>query len=307
MAVIILSTADFSANNIGHIDLFTGFHQTTLDLFNDFNITPDVENTMQIAVDDFVRKLIGAGIWGNDKINGLCLPFLTNLSSTPNLDDAVLNCINREQKFFDDSYSDKLELIRNGVVTKRTGENRLAINVATFSWATAQNLHFASFSLEDEPTEYRSSEQTEIANKFIATLNPMLGLQTDRTLTVTPSNRAYGDSNYSNKACMNIVCYNPLYHGSKVALYIENQQALTINVYTTESQLSAWYFGKYQSPYLSANNYPVDTNPNNPGGNGQIKAPYGLLSVGKYLTAEEVSIYNNAAHTLIEAVHQYMN
>ena len=307
MAVIILPTADFSANNIGHIDLFTGFHQTTLDLFNDFNITPDTENSMQIAVDDFIRKLIGAGIWGNDKINGLCLPFLTNLSSTPNLDDAVLNCINREQKFFDDSYSTKLELIRNGVVTKRTGGNRLSINVATFSWATSQNMHFASFSLEDEPTEYIDAEQTSVAKKYVTLLTPMTGLDATCILYATASNRAYGDSNYANKACMMIACYNPLYHDSKVVLYVENQQVLTNNVFTTESPISPWYIGKYQTPYLSANNYPVDTNPSTPVNNGQIKAPYGLLSVGKYLTPEEVSIYNNAAHALIKAVHQYMD
>ena len=300
MAVIILPTADFSANNIGRINLFTGFHQTTLNLFNDFNITPDTENSMQIAVDEFVRTLIGAGIWGNDKINGLCLPFLTNLSNNPNLDDAVLNCINREQKFFDNSYSDTLELIRNGIVAKRTGKSLVTINVATFSWATSQNMHLASFSLEDEPIEYTSSEQTVVADKCIIKPSPLVGLWTNCIFFVTGENRAYGDSNYSNKPCMLIGCYNPSYHNSKVAFYVENQQTLS-KAFETTSSITNWAFGKYNTPYLSGNNYPKDIL------NGQIKAPYGLLSVGKYLTPEEVSIYNNAAHALIQAVHQYMN
>lgn len=307
MAVIVLSGADFSENNIGKIDLFNGFSSTTKNLFSAFGIVENESNMMQREVDKFVRALVDANIWGNDKINALCLPFLTNLSPNPNIDDAVLNCINTNQTFFGSSYSTVLELKNNGLVTKRTGEDRVAMQGGTNSWAMRRDVHIATFSLEDEPIEYTSSEQTMVADKFIYSGGPFIGLRTDCVFNPSAGVNVTGDQNYKNKACMMIVDYNPNYNSSKVAFYVNGQSVLSNALTTTDEKVSNFPFGKYSNPYLSANNYPIDTNPSSAASNGQVKAPYGLFSIGKYLTPAEVEVYNAAATNLIAAVHTYMD
>lgn len=306
MAVIILSGADFSENNIGKIDLFNGFSTTTKNLFSAFGIVENESNMMQREVDKFVRALVDANIWGNDKINALCLPFLTNLSSNPTLANAVLNCIDTTKTFFDSSYSSKMELKRNGLVTLRNGEDRVYID-NQHGEGTKQDFHFASFSLEDEPIEYTSSEQTTIANKYICTLSPLIGLRTDCVLVPSAGVNLNGDKNYANKACMMLVGFKQNENSNKAIFYVNGQSVLSNALVISAGSLSAWYFGKYANPYLSANNYPIDTNPSTSDNNGQVKAPYGLFSMGKYLTPAEVEVYNAAATNLIAAVHTYMD
>ncbi len=309
MAVIVLKNADFSANNIGKINIFLGFSDLTKSVFTRYGIVADKENPMQISVDSFINTLDNNNLWGT-KIKALCLPFLTNMSSNPNLEDACSNVIVDNEPFFNTNIS-SLQLYHNGL-KPIAGQPRaeIFVNYRGYHRADNSNFHAASFTLEEETVVTYTNPSTGVGSpvdKFIFDFLPrMLGssITTTNIFMLAPQNRTYCDVNYVNKPIMRIVNYNDSLGDKTGEGYCNGQKVISQNntLYNSTGDFIAIKFGLYQN-----GTYGDDTTELTSSSTGTITVPTGLLSVGSYLTSEEAIIYTNAANELIAAVHTYLD
>lgn len=300
MAVIVLPGADFSANNIGHIDLFIDFHATTKQLFSRFSITEDTSNPMQVAVDSFVRSIVNAGMWGNGKITAMCLPFLTNMSSNPSVSDACMNVISTDS-FFSSGHTSRIELYHNGL-RGIIGQNRAGIPFESASRGSHTSCHFAVYILEQEPTHTNASAAAADAFALFV-YNYFIGLDiTANNFWMSASNRVFGDTNYKRASCMRLFSYDTTLNDAKGVFYCNGQQTIsgTSAVQTSSGSIGEIGFGSYVTPY-------AEEGTGDRISDATMRSPAGIVSVGGYLTAQEAATYTTAADALVQAIHAYLD
>lgn len=290
MAIIVLQGADFSANNIGKIDIFQGFSATTKAVFSRIGIVEDETNQMQLAVNSFINSLVAAGIWGNGKITALCLPFLANLTTNPTLAKAVKNVIVDNDDFFASSYT-SLSLTGNGL-QPISGSPIAGIPYYSANRGTWQNFHYANYYLS--PITNMPVSGVDV---YSADFRPNLVCinETNNAFFMTGSNRAYMDGNYQYQPAMRIVCYKSDLNNGRGVAYCNGQKVLSINsdVNSDLGNIASIGFGGYEAVYGNERNY--------------LNVPSAIISVGGYLSDSEAEVYTNAANALVEAIRMYMN
>ena len=297
MAVIVVNGADFSANNLGRIDIFTEFHPTTLSVFSKFGVTADDTNELHKATDSFVRKLIAANLWGNGKIDRLALPFLADLSATKTVSNAVHDCI-----------GDGYVLMRANTSSTPDGQNLLLSNhglkpnrnegicskfIVPASF-TANSFHLAAYTLTNETVEEALTKP--IFGKFNGQLASNLSPETNWFLDTTNMvTSPYTE--LRNVPKMIIATLDSQQNDGKGVLYDDGNKMLSPNTNraTTTSE-SFFRFGAY-----TANVYSATAS----GGYICPNSSFGILSLGGYLTEEGVGIYELAAKQLVDAIHNY--
>lgn len=299
MAVIVLSGADFSANNIGHIDLFSGFSSTTKQVFSKFNIVEDERNSMQIAVDEFIRAIVDNNLWGNGKITAMCLPFLTNLSSSPSVADAMQNVIADDNFFTSSDAASSLELYHNGIRPK-IGQLKANIPFESSARGVYTNIHFAIFNIEDEPDHTINSGTGRVWCSMALAFQGIQITNNAFNLASSPSNAAGGDANYKKQSAMRIACYKSDLNDGKGVFYCNGQQSFSNDTNLQGTGLNQIGFGVLAGSYNSDADSTVQDR-------AVMQSPTGIMSVGSYLTGEEALVYTNAANNLVHAIHIYMD
>lgn len=150
--IITLRNADFSNNNIGHIDIpcvLSDWSKAIIAKFSSFNWTDDAKSALQI----FEDNLISSGV--REKLQYLALPILAANNS---LDDAMFNVILESSvaATIGDSATDKYTVI-NGRGIARTApfasitEVANSIHVPFIAQEFAHNFHIMSYTPEDWP------------------------------------------------------------------------------------------------------------------------------------------------------------
>ena len=311
MAIIILQGADFSANNLGQIDVFMDFHDTTLSVFEKFGITADRTNPMHVATDKFVRSLIVAGIWGNGKIDNLCLPYLAILAnnSNPSITTAVQNCIGDGNFMVPNSGENiNLEFNSNGIRPIRNDGSAMKL-IAPANFDT-DNMHYSAYVLNDADLEWEYAQNGTTRgykNIFgagwgiLSFINGSPDNLIKFHVSNSPDNIAIGDGNLRNKARFMIGTIKTSENEGK-GVYYENGIKYLTNGTSRYSITTEPIFGIYGN-----SSYPSNPASYNNPFKFTMLAPCGILSTGGYLNETEATAFNSAAQNLVTAIHTYMD
>lgn len=297
MAVIVLENADFSANNIGSIELKKAFSPLTKKIIARYGKTVDEDDSQQIALNNFVVTLINAGLLGvTGKIKSLCLPFMGS-----EIGVATIDALSGDN-FFTADVSSSLELASNGI-KPIAGQSVVNVNLLNIFPTVPSNFHLAAYNTTVETQEINQSNNRPI-NKSVFGFGAISSAKIE-TLNKVLSNSTYptGRPALNIDMALNIVVGDANYLWTK-NLMIGNVTA-TGNSFccngqivknTTPSQKSGWnnpIFGIYNgSTYadLTAINATY------------TKANWGLLSIGDALTDAECQTYNNAVEELFSSI-----
>ena len=307
MAVIILPTADFSANNIGQIDIFDGFSDTTLEVFNNFSIVPDEQNQMQLALDRYFRTLVASNLYGT-KIKNLCLPILSVLSSNANnVELACKNVISGNAMVSNGStVSSSVQLYHGGIRPIR-GSAPARIYTNNDSDMLTTDLHFMHYMLEAEKKHGLNSSGYNI--NVIQPLTPKIigiSILNERLwIANSPSNDAYGDANYIRQPACRIVSYKNTENDGKTAYYCAGQQYLSNGTNFLGEKIGPdFIFGAYG---LKDGVYVVDEINEENFNFGVLESPVGIITSGLYLDGEEAGALTSASDTLVSAINAYVS
>lgn len=275
MAVIVLSGADFSNNNIGSIDLKKAFLTTTKEILSRYNITIDEEAPMQIALNDFVSDMISAGLIGvNGKIKALCLPFLAD-----SLARAQINALDGSN-FFAANLGNGLTLTNNGLKPVQGNPTEKADHLKFDSLSSSY--HYAGYNITAEASDNAHDRYIFGRN------NNILGLQKFNTnrpvILLSSSSKVTGDVNYKFASCLIIGNITP----SSAILFTNGQKTSNDSPsYHGASVSKNPIIGDYNADYYSED---------------CSKASWSLLSIGEVLSDAESINFNNAVNKLMAVV-----
>lgn len=275
MAVIVLSGADFSNNNIGSIVLKKALLTTTKEILSRYNITIDEEAPMQIALNDFVSDMISAGLIGsNGKIKALCLPFLAD-----SLTSAQINALDGSN-FFAANLGNGLTFTNKGLKPVQGNPTEKANHLKFASLSSSY--HYAGYNITAEASDNAHDRY------IFGTNGNILGLQkydnNQPTVLLSQGSKVRGDVNYKFASCLLITNITP----SSAILFTNGQKTFNNSPsYQGASVSTNPIIGDY-----AAVNYSADCS----------KASWSLLSIGEVLSDAESINFNNAVNKLMAIV-----
>jgi hypothetical protein len=151
--IIVLKDADFSANNIGKIEVSRELDVKTKQLLSRYSKVLDTSK--QYAVDDFVTGLYSSGL--SDKITFLLLPCLAS-----SIDEAMINAMNGDSM---GQLNSNYWLLRNNGLaqTSSTYDTIEAITrISAYANVPINNNHYAVYNTE----EYQYIDSLDTSKQF---------------------------------------------------------------------------------------------------------------------------------------------
>lgn len=292
--IFVNKNADYSANNIGKIDLPVDFSDRTKKILTMYNI-PIVQTPINSAIEYFVYALEEANLF--TKIKALCLPFLANVSMNGDTSFAQKNVITGDN-FFTANIQGGLALTSNGLSAVLNGP--VAEIDPRYTGVNENNIHVGAYNITPEPIEVVSGAN---ASKYI-----------------------FGRDNFSDGLCKQVLyqgSFTPAFYSTKGSSvtgsvnYVSDSCLLLANktsandatlftdgVKTRTSTYAPFGSGLYPFSFLCflkagmPNGYVDGTSVNNV----YSKASWSLLTVGEALTDSESLAYTTAVSHLMDVV-----
>lgn len=298
MSTIILRGADFSANNIGKIDLQLPFDVLTKSTLSRNGIVIDETDLFQKELNRFFVTLRTNGLVGdsNAKIKGLCLPFLSTIAQSGNTAYAQLNVLNGEN-FFTTDVQGSLSVVSKGFAAVPGAASK---NINLTPYVTDDDYHLSAYNITNEP--YTSNGFEAYFRKFmIGSQGRIYGLMKNRGAS-EPSPCVYinisdilkGDANYSIVPCLHIANFT-----TKVNLFVNGQKVQRENPTFPDTSLVNPKFLVYIKEDYTDDSDGYENY-------GYCKGSYSVISLGKSLTDGQSVIFNNAVNALMDAVNAYL-
>lgn len=294
MAVIILSGADFSANNIGRISLNIPFSERTKEMLSFYGIEVNEKDSFQRDFNLFVLSLEEANVFNN--LKGLCLPFMANVNANGSLSTASINAIDGSN-FFTSDIQGSLILDNNGFKAVEGGAVA-KVAVKKFSSVTTDNFHIGAYNITTESDMF--DNEGKIAPKYMfGRFNAAYGLckisHDNGAPAVLDSSLSWlkGDVNYKNSS--SFICCNIT--GTKTNIFTNGQK--------TEKDLVPKVFTNADNAYFLT--YFTETYPSEIGDNDTYcRAAYSVMTVGEALSDEQVSTLTTAINKFMESVKKFL-
>lgn len=298
MAIIVLNGADFSANNIGKIDMFVGFSATTKAVFQKFGITENENDGMQRALNTFVNKLVSAQLWGNGKIDAMCLPFLAAMAngSSPSAALAIKDVIRDSTDFFVPTSGSSIAVsYSNGGVVPSSKDVTVAIpKLNCPSSATSTAFHYSAFVNDDAyGGETYSDKNITVFGQGLGCIGMLLKTYNSngsRLWVATNNTAILWPSALISKMVIGTI--SPSHNGGK-AVYYEGRNGELLNVLSTNTDRHSVSGNPYFGYYNDTTPYPL------------LPSPVSILTAGGYLSADEVGTLYDASKELVAALHTY--
>ena len=283
--ILILKGADFSANNIGKIDVSSVLSERTKAIVARFR--RNISDYTKFALQELIDWLDSEGILSN--MDGLYLPCLAgsveetfiNVAKSPFNADVVPS-------------SSVFELRCNGIRTKVTGGSSAKDQIILTSTAPVNDMHLLWFNME----EYSGVAQ-DVIYPFGGSNNYSFSYGSEGYIAGSPQStlggynlNSLGGGRNNNSAALSanksLKGINHKNLGASAGLVIYNPQKKVTN---------------YKNP-IDYNSLTDIINSFNIAGanNGSMRVPHGLVSVGRGLTDEQVFRYNDLSNRLIETI-----
>lgn len=296
MAVIVLKNADFSANNIGTIDLRVDFSSLTKSMLTRYGITIDEDDDFQRAFNKFVNNLADAGLLGESgKIKSLCLPFLANIAQSGNLSYAQMNAIDGTN-FFAEDISGKLQLVSNGL--KPVANASLVHANILSKYPTAVGYHCGAYNITPESKELSSVNKVLFGPTmrviWLAKYSPA---GVDLMIYSSGGNRLVGDSNYRSASCLVLGNIDATRSTLVVNGQIVSKDSPTFDSGNVKNPSVFQYENSQLTTYVTTETEGAYTASN---------ASWSLLTIGDVLSDSESVLYNNEVNKLMQAVNLYL-
>lgn len=275
--IIVLKGADFSANNIGKIEVSRELDVKTNQLLSRYSKVLDTSK--QYAVDDFVTGLYNNGL--ADKITCLLLPCLSS-----SLDEAMINAMNGDSM---GQLNSNYWLLRNNGLVQTSvtyGTTGAIARISAYANVPINNNHYAVYNSEN----YELISSSDSLKQF-------------------PTRRNAGSSFYDNCTAgqgslwLNACKYGGVTISSTEAMFLFGvQQFHQIN--TKEDTLSVKHGEEDKVDTISETSFPstyIDDISICGNGNNGTKA-HSLYSFGFAMTDEEQIIYARLVSNLMKAL-----
>ena len=284
--IIVLKGADFSANNIGQIEMAIPFADRTKEMLGYYGITVDESNSFQSAFNAFVMSLQSAGIF--EKLKAICLPFMASVSKGGALSYAQINALDGSN-FFVSDISGSLKLENKGLTPVANGN---VTQVLIKGLVEATNIHIGCYNITTESDElYNEAPAAKYmfgrGGVFYGIAKNFPGSGSYAPALFTADRTLYGDTNYRNSSAF--ICINGT--SEKVNIFTNGQkteESATLSGYLSNPNFLVYDSATYNATPSQNNTY--------------CKAAYSVVTVGHALSDSQVSVLTDAINKFMGVV-----
>ena len=289
MAIIVLQNADFSANNIGTIDIPKPFSNLTKQILGRYKIEIDENDSFQKSFNSFILSLDNSGLIGS-KIMSLCLPFMANITQSGSLQYAQMNALTGDN-FFDENVYGSLILERGGLKPVIDQPVRKIKMVGL--GITATNCSYACYNSTPETVYVESDDpNTNFVFGENGTTNGLCKCRKGRPrFYYKAGGEISGDSNYTSVPCPMV----GIARMDNVSLICNGQittSTVTYQIGTDKDPIFGSISGTSYN-YNSLGFYPTE-------------AAWSFLSIGTSMSDQEAALYCDKINSLMEAARPYL-
>lgn len=304
MGTIILRGADFSANNIGKVDITIPFSYNTVAILERYGAVIDETNSFQRQVNKFVVNLTNANIIGSETspLKILNLPFLSKISKSGDLAFAQINALNGVNAFTN-NIAGSVTLTNNGLKVVQ-GANLVSLKTGTLGLDT-DSVSLGIYNNSDEPKE--SSTGVEGGRPFykfyLGSCALMFGIVdragdwSSQTSSIWRTGSEYldNDVNYVYKKALRIANFR----GANYDYYLNGQKtSRVISSYVKSNFTNNVPFGAYNmTTYVDVLNDVTK---------GYLKSSASVFFAGKSLTDIQATILNSSVIDLMNAANAFL-